>query len=97
MCIYYSVRLLWRGIAKDNTVLLFMTIPHKQIVLKILKNIFFKRNLLLKQFKYIFITACQRGSDSFYIITYYIKWVTTSWPYSKEKTLCPIIVLTRFI
>ena len=24
-------------------------------------------------------TVCPRSSDPFYIVTYYIKWVTTSW------------------
>ena len=24
-------------------------------------------------------TECPRGSDPFYIVTYYMKWVTTSW------------------
>ena len=26
-------------------------------------------------------TVCPRSSDPFYIVTYYIKWVTTSWTY----------------
>ena len=28
-------------------------------------------------------TACPRSSDPIYIVRYYIKWVTTSWTYSK--------------
>ena len=27
-------------------------------------------------------TVCPRSSATFYIVTYYIKWVTTSWTYS---------------
>ena len=27
-------------------------------------------------------TVCPGSSDPFYIVTYYIKWVTTSWTYS---------------
>ena len=27
-------------------------------------------------------TVCPGSSDQFYIVTYYIKWVTTSWTYS---------------
>ena len=27
-------------------------------------------------------TVCPRSSDPFYIVTYYIKWVTTSWTHS---------------
>ena len=27
-------------------------------------------------------TMCPRSSDPFYIVTYYIKWFTTSWTYS---------------
>ena len=25
------------------------------------------------------VTVCPRSNDPFYIVTYYIKWVTTSW------------------
>ena len=32
-------------------------------------------------------TVCPRSSDPFYIVGYYIKWVTTSWTYS---TACPL-------
>ena len=32
-------------------------------------------------------TICPRSSDPFYIVTYYMKWVTTSWTHStNEKT-----------
>ena len=27
-------------------------------------------------------TVCSKSSDPFYVVTYYIKWVTTSWTYS---------------
>ena len=27
-------------------------------------------------------TVCPRSTDPFYIVTYYIEWVTTSWTYS---------------
>ena len=27
-------------------------------------------------------TVCPRSSDPFYTVTYYMKWVTTSWTYS---------------
>ena len=42
-------------------------------------------NELLNQIgsAYILNTVCPRSSDSFYIASYYIKWVTTSWTYSK--------------
>ena len=32
-------------------------------------------------------TICPRSSDSFYIISYYIKWVTASWTYSSSVIL----------
>ena len=32
-------------------------------------------------------TICQRSSYPFYIVTYYIKWVTTSWTHSIKKIL----------
>ena len=28
-------------------------------------------------------TVCLRSSDSFYMVSYYIRWVTTSWTYSE--------------
>ena len=30
----------------------------------------------------VIITVCPRSSDPFYVVTYYIKWVTTSWTHS---------------
>ena len=30
-------------------------------------------------------TVCPRSSDPFYVVTHYIKWVTTSWTYSKKN------------
>ena len=27
-------------------------------------------------------TVCPKGSDPFYVVSYYIEWVTTSWTYS---------------
>ena len=32
------------------------------------------------------ITICPRGSDPFYIVTYYIEWVKTSWTYSTNNS-----------
>ena len=32
-----------------------------------------------------YITVCPRSSDPFYIVTYYIKWVTTSWTHSRSQ------------
>ena len=37
----------------------------------------------IKKPPYVIVTASPRSSDPFYIVTYYIKWVTTSWTYSK--------------
>ena len=34
--------------------------------------------------EYIFHTMCPRSSDPFYIVTYYIIWVTTSWTHGKS-------------
>ena len=31
---------------------------------------------------YIYYTVCPEISDPFYTVSYYIKWVTTSWTYS---------------
>ena len=39
--------------------------------------------VLGQQFR--FDTVCPRSSDPFYIVGYYIKWVTTSWTYSTYK------------
>ena len=30
-------------------------------------------------------TVCPRSSDQFYIVTYYLKWVNTSWTHSMSK------------
>ena len=40
------------------------------------KNIYKKYS---KLFREIHITVCPESSDPFYVVTYYIKWVTTSW------------------
>ena len=32
--------------------------------------------------EYDYLTVCPRSSDPFYIVSYYIKWVTTSWTHS---------------
>ena len=31
-------------------------------------------------------TVCPKGLDLFYIVTYYTKWVKTSWTYSRHTT-----------
>ena len=36
-------------------------------------------------------TICLRSSDPFYIVSYYIKWVTTSWTHSRSKDVFDII------
>ena len=33
-------------------------------------------------------TVCPRSSDPFYVVTYYIEWVTTSWTHSSEYNEC---------
>ena len=42
---------------------------------------------MLKERTYLFIiqTVCPRSSDPFYIVSYYMKWVTTSWTYSSAS------------
>ena len=37
----------------------------------------------------LYITVCPGSSDTFYVVTYYIKWVTTSWTYS----MCTIQIM----
>ena len=44
--------------------------------------------------KYV-ITVCPRSSDPFYIVTYYIKWVTTSWTHSLDKQRRKILTVVR--
>ena len=34
---------------------------------------------------FLFYTVCPGSSTPFYIVIYYIKWVTTSWTYSRES------------
>ena len=43
-------------------------------------------------------TVCPRSSDPFYVVTYYIKWVTTSWTHSIIYYLTAIAYIgTRFL
>ena len=35
-------------------------------------------------------TVCPRGSDPFYIVSYYIKWVTSSWTHSSSNAVSQI-------
>ena len=46
---------------------------------------------------HIVYTICQGSSDPYYIITIYMKWVTTSWTYSMQidKTVCHRIIFVR--
>ena len=37
----------------------------------------------------LFYTVCPRNSDTFYLVSYYIKWVTTSWTYCNLTMMCP--------
>ena len=39
-------------------------------------------------FIYLPSTVCPRSSDSFYVVTYYMKWVTTSWTYCMQVPEC---------
>ena len=32
-------------------------------------------------------TICQRSSDPFYVVTYYIKWVTTAWTHCIQEDI----------
>ena len=40
-------------------------------------------------------TVCPRSSDSFYVVTYYIKWVTTSWTYSSNKYIDVVSLISN--
>ena len=39
-------------------------------------------------------TVCPRSSDPFYIVSYYIKWVTTSWTNSTILSTCSLVYLS---
>ena len=47
---------------------------------------FGERDEVISSVKHIcmkkYYTVCPRSSDPFYIVSYYIKWVTTSWTHS---------------
>ena len=47
------------------------------------KLLFIMGNYFL-DIQYILYTVCPRSNDPFYVETYYIKWVTTSWTYSTK-------------
>ena len=38
-----------------------------------------------KSLWWFLVTMCLRSNDPFYIVSYYIKWVTTSWTYSMNE------------
>ena len=44
-----------------------------------------------------FIVVCPRSCNPFYIVSYYIKWVTTSWTYSIWDSFCFIFVHTKIL
>ena len=53
---------------------------HYILVLVSLSGLLF---LLIHQYvDTMVITVCPGSSDPFYVVSYYIKWVTTSWTYS---------------
>ena len=41
----------------------------------------------LREYKAKIYTVCSKSLDPFYIVTYYIKWVKTSWTYSMTKKI----------
>ena len=57
-------------------------IENKLLSFKIIKS---KSTKLVLVKTMVTFTVCQRSSDPFYVVTYYIKWVTTSWTYSIEQ------------
>ena len=42
-------------------------------------NSFIMQFSSFKNSRFICLTVCPRSSDPFYTVTYYMKWVTTSW------------------
>ena len=48
---------------------------------------------ILKQMQYLSCSVCPRSSYPFYITTYYIKWVTTSWTHSSY----PIYIVIHYV
>ena len=43
------------------------------------------------------LTICLRSSDPFYIVSYYIIWVTTSWTHSILTTKPDLIMVRKFL
>ena len=50
-----------------------------------LTNIFTLDRNLRHKFCFYYTTVCPGRSDPFYIVSYYIKWVTTSWTHGMSK------------
>ena len=46
---------------------------------------------------YSLATVCPRSSDPFYSLSYYIKWVTSSWTYSKTNLMAAKLCFTAAI
>ena len=46
------------------------------------RKVIHRKLVILHMYKYNVYTICSKRSAQFYIVSYYIKWVTTSWIYS---------------
>ena len=76
---------MWRYI-KDtniNRLFIFQYLPGKEIVSASYPPT--PDNRMRGQTLHLYCTVCPGNSDPFYIVTYYIKWVTTSWTYSTTQ------------
>ena len=54
-----------------------------------------KKKLKEKKEKKIFRNVCPRTLDSFYTVTYYIKWIKTYWTYSRTAQILTTLKSTH--
>ena len=64
----------------------------KKIFVKIMKSFYVRNkwqhiymNIIVFYFPDLYLAICPISSDPFYIVSYYIKWCTTSWTYNIYK------------
>ena len=57
-------------------------LPNQKRIFRPMNRIFHAHKNLCLQLCFKKCTVCPRSSDRFYVVSFFIKWVTTSWAYS---------------
>ena len=73
-CKFFNLAIFYRAKKNIYILLLFSQINIEWTIIHLKNNYQFRK-----------CTVCPRSSDPFYIVSYYIKWGTTSWTYSASR------------